>query len=70
MARALPFRLRLQQALPSPANCWCEAGSREHLRALTPNLCAFCRDTYSDRSGSSSPDLEITELKFPSVNHD
>ncbi|KAM9532322.1 CTP synthase 1 isoform 1-T1 [Guaruba guarouba] len=28
------------------------------------------RDTYSDRSGSSSPDLEITELKFPSVNHD
>uniref|UniRef100_A0A8C5X9Q2 CTP synthase n=1 Tax=Malurus cyaneus samueli TaxID=2593467 RepID=A0A8C5X9Q2_9PASS len=28
------------------------------------------RDTYSDRSGSSSPDLEITELKFPSANHD
>ncbi|KAK2518534.1 Ctps1 [Columba guinea] len=28
------------------------------------------RDTYSDRSGSSSPDLEMTELKFPSVNHD
>uniref|UniRef100_A0A8C9TLJ8 CTP synthase n=1 Tax=Scleropages formosus TaxID=113540 RepID=A0A8C9TLJ8_SCLFO len=24
------------------------------------------RDTYSDRSGSSSPDLEIAELKFPS----
>ncbi|KAI4549703.1 hypothetical protein MG293_002033 [Ovis ammon polii] len=28
------------------------------------------RDTYSDRSGSSSPDSEITELKFPSINHD
>ncbi|OXB61872.1 hypothetical protein ASZ78_004578 [Callipepla squamata] len=28
------------------------------------------RDTYSDRSGSSSPDSEITELKFPSFNHD
>ncbi|KAM9116437.1 CTP synthase 1 isoform 2-T2 [Pangshura tecta] len=28
------------------------------------------RDTYSDRSGSSSPDSEITELKFSSVNHD
>ncbi|XP_019499409.1 PREDICTED: CTP synthase 1 isoform X2 [Hipposideros armiger] len=27
-------------------------------------------DTYSDRSGSSSPDSEITELKFPSINHD
>ena len=30
----------------------------------------FYRDTYSDRSGSSSPDSEITELKFPSINHD
>lgn len=30
----------------------------------------FHRDTYSDRSGSSSPDSEITELKFPSINHD
>lgn len=30
----------------------------------------FCRDTYSDRSGSSSPDSEITELKFPSSNQD
>lgn len=30
----------------------------------------LCRDTYSDRSGSSSPDSEITELKFPSFNHD
>ncbi|KAL7981226.1 hypothetical protein Chor_005460, partial [Crotalus horridus] len=28
------------------------------------------RDTYSDRSGSSSPDSEITELKFTAVNHE
>ncbi|GAB1288857.1 CTP synthase 1 [Apodemus speciosus] len=28
------------------------------------------RDTYSDRSGSSSPDSEITELKFPSISQD
>uniref|UniRef100_A0AAR2K178 CTP synthase n=1 Tax=Pygocentrus nattereri TaxID=42514 RepID=A0AAR2K178_PYGNA len=26
------------------------------------------RDTYSDRSGSSSPDSELSELKFPSVS--
>lgn len=32
--------------------------------------CDFRRDTYSDRSGSSSPDSEITELKFPPTNHD
>uniref|UniRef100_A0AAQ5ZCV7 CTP synthase n=1 Tax=Amphiprion ocellaris TaxID=80972 RepID=A0AAQ5ZCV7_AMPOC len=25
------------------------------------------RDTYSDRSGSSSPDVDITELRFPSL---
>ncbi|XP_069559955.1 CTP synthase 1b isoform X1 [Brachyistius frenatus] len=25
------------------------------------------RDTYSDRSGSSSPDMELSELKFPSL---
>ncbi|NXF11107.1 PYRG1 synthase, partial [Smithornis capensis] len=29
-----------------------------------------CRLSPSDRSGSSSPDMEITELKFPSGNHD
>ncbi|XP_077153695.1 CTP synthase 1 isoform X2 [Ranitomeya variabilis] len=28
------------------------------------------RDTYSDRSGSSSPDTEIAELKLPMTNHD
>ncbi|KAG8143248.1 hypothetical protein E2320_000509 [Naja naja] len=28
------------------------------------------RDTYSDRSGSSSPDSEITELKLTAVNHE
>uniref|UniRef100_A0A667Y3L3 CTP synthase n=1 Tax=Myripristis murdjan TaxID=586833 RepID=A0A667Y3L3_9TELE len=28
------------------------------------------RDTYSDRSGSSSPDSEISELKFPCVSKD
>ncbi|KAM9185821.1 LOW QUALITY PROTEIN: CTP synthase 1-like [Dugong dugon] len=28
------------------------------------------RDTYSDRSGSSSPDSEITELKLSSINRD
>uniref|UniRef100_A0A2K5D9N6 CTP synthase n=1 Tax=Aotus nancymaae TaxID=37293 RepID=A0A2K5D9N6_AOTNA len=28
------------------------------------------RDTYSDRSGSSTPDSEITDLKFLSINHD
>ncbi|KAG8507698.1 CTP synthase 1 [Galemys pyrenaicus] len=37
---------------------------------MTNKLSKFYRDTYSDRSGSSSPDSEITELKFPSINHD
>lgn len=28
------------------------------------------RDTYSDRSGSSTPDSEISELKLPSITHE
>lgn len=66
---------------PTPAACGpcpCGAGGwedgeekRVSLWWETVNkLPEFHRDTYSDRSGSSSPDSEITELKFPSINHD
>lgn len=44
--------------------------SREFVGEMMNELSDSCRDTYSDRSGSSSPDSEITELKFPSINHD
>lgn len=32
------------------------------------SLCS--RDTYSDRSGSSTPDSEISELKLPSISNE
>lgn len=44
--------------------------SSQFLVGMMKKPSAFHRDTYSDRSGSSSPDSEITELKFPSINHD
>lgn len=33
-------------------------------------FCLWHRDTYSDRSGSSSPDSEISELKLPSISNE
>lgn len=35
---------------------------------LKASLCS--RDTYSDRSGSSTPDSEISELKLPSISNE
>lgn len=33
-------------------------------------VCLCHRDTYSDRSGSSTPDSEISELKLPSISNE
>lgn len=34
------------------------------------NVLSAHRDTYSDRSGSSTPDSEISELKLPSITNE
>lgn len=59
------FQPQLAVLIPNPAKLGLQS-----TYAPQNSIFEFCRDTYSDRSGSSSPDLEITELKFPSVNHD
>lgn len=39
-------------------------------RLMTVKFCLWHRDTYSDRSGSSTPDSEISELKLPSISNE
>lgn len=58
----------------------CHHCTCNHNKAIPVRHCCYsthfmysfhCRDTYSDRSsGSSSPEVDISELKFPSLSWD
>ncbi|XP_055368681.1 CTP synthase 1 isoform X2 [Betta splendens] len=56
---------------PSPPYLGLLLASAGKLQSYLQKGCRLSpRDTYSDRSGSSSPDSEISELKLPSVSND